>query len=548
MHNIILKYALQNAAKYNGKANLNAVIGKVFSELKDANKGKVVEEAKKIINEVNSLSLNEQLKKLQEIAPELLEEKKVEEKEKQIPDLENAVKGKVIMRVAPNPNGPLSLGRTRPSYWNYLLAKKYNGKFYLRFDDTDPKIKVPMKEAYKWIQDDLKFLDIKPDKIIIQSKRFNMYYKYADKLVKEDKAYVCTCKVEEWRKLIQKSMECKCRSLPVNEQFERWKWMFNKYKEGEAVLRIKTDIDAPNPALRDWPAFRIVEKSKHPLNKKARVWPLLNFASAIDDHEENVTHILRGIDLKISDERQGYIYKYLKWVYPKTMYHGKLLVQGIKSTSQTKRLIEEGKLNGWNDPRLGTIQSLKRRGFRADAIKRFHREIGLSRADINVSIDTLAAFNREIIDKEANRYFLIINPKKIKINKAPKQKIKIELYPDLPKKGFRSFETKDEFYVEDELEKNKVYRLMHLFNFKNNEFHSLEMDKELNAKLIHWLPASKDLVNVEIVMDNASIAKGLGESSLKKVKVNDIVQFERKFFARCDKKEKNKLVFYFLHR
>ena len=186
--------------------------------------------------------------------------------------------------------------------------------------------------------------------------------------------------------------------------------------------------------------------------------------------------------------------------------------------------------------------------FRADAIKRFHREIGLSRADINVSIDTLAAFNREIIDKEANRYFLIINPKKIKINKAPKQKIKIELYPDLPKKGFRSFETKDEFYVEDELEKNKVYRLMHLFNFKNNEFHSLEMDKELNAKLIHWLPASKDLVNVEIVMDNASIAKGLGESSLKKVKVNDIVQFERKFFARCDKKEKNKLVFYFLHR
>lgn len=548
MYNTILKYALQNAVRYNGKANLNAVIGKVFSELKNIDKSKIVEETKKIVNDVNSMSLENQTNKLKELAPELLEQKKVEEKEKQIPDLENAIIGKVIMRVAPNPNGPLSLGRTRPSYWNYILAKKYKGRFILRFDDTDPKIKVPLKEAYKWIQEDLKFLDIKPDKIVIQSKRLKIYYKYAEELVKKDKAYVCTCNVDEWRKLIQKCMECKCRTLPVKEQLERWKNMFKKYKEGQAVLRIKTDIDAPDPALRDWPALRIVDKSKHPLDKKSKVWPLLNFASAIDDYELKVTHILRGIDLKVSDERQVYIYKYFGWTYPKTMYHGKLLVHGIKSTSQTKKLIEEGKLSGWDDPRLGTIMSLKRRGFRAEAIKRFHREIGLSKSDINVSLDTLAAFNREIIDKESNRYFFIENPKKIKINKSPKLTVKIELHPDFPKKGFRTFKTEDTFYIEDNLEKNKDYRLMHLFNFKNNEFHSIDLNKELNAKLIHWLPDSKDLVNVEIIMDNAIIIKGLAEPLINKVKINQIVQFQRKFFAKLDKKEKNKLTFYYLHR
>jgi len=547
MKEIILKYALQNAVKYNGKANLNSVIGKVFSELKEINKEQLINEAKIIINEVNSLSIEQQKENLNKLAPELLEEKKIEQK-RELPDLEDAVKGKVIMRVAPNPNGPLSLGRTRPSFWNYILAKKHNGKFYLRFDDTDPKIKVPMKEAYKWIQEDLKFLDIKPDKIIIQSKRLKIYYNYAEKLINLDCAYVCTCNTEEWRKLIQKSISCKCRSLPVREQLERWKNMFKKYKQGQAVLRIKTDIDAPNPALRDWPAFRIVDKSLHPLNKKAKVWPLLNFASAIDDHELNVTHILRGIDLKISDERQSYIYKYFNWVYPKTMYHGKLLVQGIKSTSQTKKLIQERKLTGWDDPRLGTIQALKRRGFNPEAIKKFHLEIGLSKAEINVSIDTLSAFNREIIDKESNRYFLIINPKKIKIKNSPKLKTKIELHPDYPEKGYRIFETKNEFYIEDNLEENKEYRLMHLFNFKNNEFTSLEHKKELNAKLIHWLPVSKDLVNVEVIMPDYTILKGLGEKDLRKVKVNKTIQMERKFFARLDKKEKDKLIFYYSHR
>ena len=115
--------------------------------------------------------------------------------------------------------------------------------------------------------------------------------------------------------------------------------MFHKYKEGEAVLRIKTDINHPNPAIRDWIAFRIVNKPKHPYSKN-KVWPLLNFASAIDDHDLKVTHILRGIDLKSSVERQNYIYEYFEWKYPETIYTGKLFFKDIKSKSEIKELMD----------------------------------------------------------------------------------------------------------------------------------------------------------------------------------------------------------------
>jgi hypothetical protein len=124
-------------------------------------------------------------------------------------------------------------------------------------------------------------------------------------------------------------------------------------------------------------------------------------------------------------------------------------------------------------------------------------------------------------------------------------KVKVNLHPDL-EKGFRNFDCKQDFYVQDELEKDKLYRFMHLFNFKNNLYMGKELDKE--AKLIHWLPVSKNLINIEVLMDDGSVKKGLGEKGLDKVKLNEIVQFERCFFCVLEKKEKNKMVFVYSHR
>lgn len=543
MKELILKYALQNAIKFDGRANASAVIGKVLSEKPELKGKELFLEVEKIVREVNSLSIEEQKKRLEEIAPKLLEKKK-KDKIREIEPLPNA--RNIVVRFAPNPNGALSIGHCRQALWNWFYVKKYNGTYILRFDDTDAKIKVPIREAYKWITDDLRWLGVRLDKIIIQSKRLEIYYKYAEKLIGLDKAYVCLCDVEKWRSLIKEKKACPCRNLPVKEQLQRWNNMFKKYKGGQAVYRIKTELNHPNPSVRDWPAFRIVDKPKHPL-KKAKVWPLLNFASAIDDYEFKVTHILRGIDLKISDDRQKYIYKFFNWNYPFTMYSGKLLVKGVKSTSEIGRLIGEGKLIGWDDPRLGTIKALRRKGFQKETIIKFIEDIGFGRADLNVSMESLVALNKAIVEK-SNRYFFVENPKKIKIKGAPMLNAKIPLHPDYKKKGNRIFKTGNEFYVQDGIEKDKVYRLMHLFNFKNNQFISKEYNQELNAKIIHWLPVSKDLVKVEIVMNDDTIKKGLAEKSIKNVKVNQIIQFERFAFCKLDKKEKNKLIFWFTHQ
>ncbi|MBS3156462.1 glutamate--tRNA ligase [Candidatus Woesearchaeota archaeon] len=542
MKDIILKHALNNAVQFNGKANPGAVIGKVLQEnpkLKERIK-ELSKEINEIVKEVNSLSLEEQQNKLKSF--NIPEKKKIKEVVT-IPNLTKAKKGKVVMRFAPNPNGPMSFGHSRIAIWNYLFTKKYKGKLILRFDDTDPKNKVPMKEAYKWFEEDLNWLNIKVNKIVIQSKRLKIYYSYAEKLIKQNNAYICTCKQEEFRSLVNKRIECPCRNLSPLENIQRWKNMFSKYKEGDAVLRIKTNIMHENPAVRDWPAFRIINKSLHPLDKKSKVWPLLNFASAIDDYELKVTHILRGIDLKISDTRQKYIYDYFNWQYPETIYLGKLLFSGVKSTSEAKRLIKEKKLSGWDDPRLGTLKALRKRGFQSETIVNFIKDARINASEIHVSLEKLSHLNKEVIDKKASRYFAVINPKKIKIINAPKITAKLPLHPT-KKKGFRSIKSSDEFYIQDEIKKDKVYRLMHLFNFKNNKFLSIQPDPSLNAILIHWLPVSKGLVNIEIITEDNKKIKALAEPDIKNVKEDEIIQLERNFFVRKDSKN----IFYYAHK
>jgi len=529
MKDLIFKYVLQASVKYDN-ISVNSIVGKIIAE-KPEYKGFIhdlIKETQEIINEVQKLSLTEKEKHLERFTFV----KKETKKEYVLPN----VNGKVVMRFAPNPSGAMSIGHSRQAIWNDFFVKKYKGELILRFDDTDPKTKPPEKKFYKWFEEDLDYLGVKVHKIIRQSSRLDIYYGYAEELIHLEKAYVCTCK--------EFSKDCPCRNLPYEENIKRWKLMFNKYKEGEAVLRIKTDINHPNPAIRDFIAFRIVNKSKHPFSKK-KVWPLLNFASAIDDYELKVTHILRGIDLESSVERQRYIYKYFDWKYPETIYTGRLLFNGVKSTTETRELIKKKEIDGWDDVRLGTIGALRRRGIQPEAIRNFVLSLGINRSDVKVDINNLYAFNKEIIDKEAKRYFVVFNPKKIKIKYFNKRKVKILLHPDR-KIGSRELACNDEFYVQDELKKGVLYRFMHLFNFVDGNFVNDELDK--NAKLIHWLPASKDLANVKVIMDDNSVMKGFGEKDLRKVKVDEIIQAERNFFMILEKKTKNKLTFIYTHR
>jgi len=544
--NIILMYALENAVKYNGKANPNAVAGKIFAENKKLAKDakKTIEDIKKTIKKVNSLSLKKQKQELSKFSIRHIKKKHIEKRT--LPKLQNT-RDKVVMRIAPFPSGPLHIGNARPAILNDEYVKKYKGKLLLVIDDTiGSKEKFITEEAYKLIPKGLDWLNVKYDKIIYKSDRLEHYYDYAEKLINKAFAYVCSCPQNKIRENRKKGKPCSCRLQTIGETLRLWKLMFES-KEGSYVLRIKTNMQDKNPAFRDRVLFRISEREHPKVKNKYRVWPLLEFSWAIDDHLLEITHIIRGKELMMESEMEKYIWNIFNWTHPVIIHSGLLQLEGVKiSKTKSRQEVLSKKYSGWSDPRTWSLQSLKRRGFKPKAIRNFILNFGLTQTEITAPIDVLYSENKKLIEKTSDRYFFIENPKKITIKDSPKKIAKLPLHPDYPKRGHRKIRTSDKFYIADQIKRNQTYRFMHLFNFKNNKFISEKHDPELKAKLIHWLPF-KGNTKVEIIMEDGSKLKGIGESDLNHVKLNKVIQFERRFFVRLDKKEQNKLIFYFTH-
>ncbi|MFH2028726.1 MAG: glutamate--tRNA ligase [Nanoarchaeota archaeon] len=546
MKQLIRKLALQNAIRYEGKANPGAVIGHILSKdpsLKEKAK-EITTEIMEIIKEVNSMCLDDQKKELEKSAPELLKEKKKVKEEKKL-KLKN-VKGRVVMRFEPSPSGPLHIGHAYVLGLNSELVKEYGGRLILRIADTNPeKIYEP---AYKLIPEDAKWVTKdNVSEVLVQSDRLDIYYRYMKRLLEIEKAYVCTCDPESFRGLINDKKACPCRSLLKEEQISRWDKMFKGYKQGEAVVRIKTDVQHKNPAMRDFPVFRINE-SKHPRQgKKYRVWPLMNMAVTVDDIESGVTHIIRAKDHYDNALRQKFIYEYLDKKFPETIFVGRINFEGMPvSCSKTRPKIEDGTYSGWDDIRLPFLMALKRRGYQPEALMKYAVDVGITLTDKTVAIDeffkNINAFNKEVIDAESFRYFFIWNPKKITIEGAPSQEIELDLHPD-NKKGGRKFKVKDVFYVTEDdytnLKDGNLYRLMDCLNFvkKGNKlvFDSLDYDKfkEKGKGIIHWL--AEENIKINVRMPDNKIIEGLAEKGIDKVKVGKVVQLERLGFCRKDK-------------
>ena len=294
----IKKIVLLNALRYNGKARQKPIFGKLIGE--NPHYRRQINEITPIINELiqetNLLTMEKQREIIIKNWPDELIEEKPEEIKK-LPPLPNARKySRVITRFSPNPDFVLHLGSARAILLSYDYAKMYDGLFYLRFEDTDSKTKKPKLEFYNAIREDLTWLNCKWDKEFIQSKRLPIYYENTKQLIEQGNAYVCTCRREDFQKKTVMGQACSCRILSVDENLVHWNKMLDgTYREGEAVVRVKTDLDHPNPAVRDWPALRIVDTKKypHPIVKSAyHVWPLYNFSTGIDDHLMRITHII----------------------------------------------------------------------------------------------------------------------------------------------------------------------------------------------------------------------------------------------------------------
>ncbi len=555
---IVRKHALDNARKHDGSPNMGSVIGKLLSERPELKSqlGSLTKDINNICADVSKLSVEEQTSELEKSAPELLEKRAVEEKK--LKPLPNAEKGKVVMRLAPSPSGPMHIGHVVGFSLSHLYCKEYDGKLILRIEDTNPEnIYEP---AYKMIEEDARwFTENNIHDVVVQSSRLQTYYDYAESLISKGRAYVCLCSADLFRNLSLKKKECPCRSQNSKEQLLRWDKMFVEYEPGQAVVRIKTDINHPNPAMRDWPALRINHNVHPRTGEKFKVWPLMNFSVAIDDHELGVTHTIRGKDHVDNEKRQKYIFDYFGWTPPSHSYIGKINFEGMKiKTSVVKKEIEYGQFDGWDDIRLPFLAALRRRGFMPKAFQMFAMDIGLGLNDKVVPavefFKSLNAHNRKLIDPVVNRYFFVWDPVKLSIKGAPVQDVSIPLHPDDKARGRRDFKAGSEFIVSksdfDNIKPNNIYRLMDCLNFKDLTFDSTDLSvyRDKGSATLHWLPADSDKVDVEVLMPDRSVKKGVGEIGLKSLAEGTLVQFERFGFVRLDKKGADKLTFWFAHK
>lgn len=556
----LLLAALQNAVKHGDVPKPGAVLGIVMGKHPElrARAKEVQALAAEVIAEVGAMTADERRARLEALAPEVIAAMgEKHEKKRALPPLERAENG-IVMRFAPNPSGPLHLGHARAAVLNDEYVKQYGGRYILRIEDTDPKRVDP--EAYAMVPDDLKWLGIGITETVYQSDRFPIYYEYGRNLIELGGAYVCTCENEHFRELKMAKAPCLCRDLSVEENLARWEKMLDGgYREGEASVRVRTDLSHPDPAMRDYPAFRILDSVPHPRKEGTRVYPLMNFSVTVDDHLLGITHVIRGKDHIANTRRQRYIFDYFGWEVPVYRHYGRMGIEGVVlSTSQMRLGIREGTYTGWDDIHLGTLRALARRGIRPDAVKNAMLDIGIGETDISFSWDNLFARNKEIIDPLANRYFFVPDPVPLEISGAPKQVATVALYPGDAARGNRILPfTGTVVLPKSELTRDHaMMRLKDLFNvnvaWDGNAPHlsyagdSLADARAAKAPIIQWLPAGDASLPCTLVHPEGSM-QGVCESAVALLEGNE-VQFERIGFARIDSAQAGKVVAYFTHR
>ncbi|NCG00874.1 MAG: glutamate--tRNA ligase [Euryarchaeota archaeon] len=542
--------ALQNAIEYEGKAAPGSVIGRLMGSRSDLREhGKIISPLiAKAVAEANKMAAEQGIAALQAIleveAPHLLEKREKKERREGLPELKNAVKGKVVLRFAPNPNGPLSFGHARGIVINGNYAKEWDGELILRFDDTDTVVKPPLPEAYLQIPEEAEWLlGFKPHRIVIASEQMPHYYEHAVLMLERGFGYVCQCSGEAFKEYRVSKTECPCRANDVELNLELWSKMTDgTFVPGDAVVRVKTAMDLKNPALRDWPALRIQNTQEHPhprksIGSKYRVWPLLDFQSAVEDYIQGVTHIIRGKDLMDSTRKQTLLYQHFGWTYPETMYWGRVKVHewGGFSTSQMRRDIEAGLFSGWDDPRLPTLTALRKRGITAKALRDFWVELGVTQKDISVPLSTLFSHNTKSIDDDAPRLAFIRQPEKLHLEGEHPSNVSVEVHPNHSSRGMRTFDVSNKaIWIEHE---DAVKNEVRLKGFSNIEINGNlagigSIERNDRRPIIHWIPDTNATPAVLLVAEDGEIKRFEGLMEAHTYPAGTMVQLERIGYAR----------------
>ena len=417
----------------------------------------------------------------------------------------------ICTRFPPEPNGYLHIGHAKSILLNYGLSQEYNGKFNLRFDDTNPtKEKIEFVES---IQADVKWLGADwEDRLFFASNYFDQMYEAAIKLIKKGKAFVCDLTAEQIREyrgtLTEPGKNSPYRDRSVEENLDLFERMKNgEFEDGTKVLRAKIDMASPNINMRDPVIYRVAHMTHHNTGDKWCIYPMYDFAHPIEDAIEGVTHSICTLEFEDHRPLYDWVVRELEYPYPpKQIEFAKLYLTNVVTGKRyIKRLVEEGIVDGWDDPRLVSIAALRRRGFTPESIKMFVELCGVSKANSSVDYAMLEYCIREDLKLKRSRVMAILDPVKLIIDNYPEGQIEeLEAPNNMENEtlGTRKVPFGKELYIEREdfmVEPPKKYKRLYPGNevrLMNAYFVTCvgyDTDEDGNVTAVHctYDPASK---------------------------------------------------------
>ena len=373
-------------------------------------------------------------------------------------DLEDGVYNRVQTRFPPEPNGYLHIGHAKAICIDFGTALKYNGTCNLRLDDTNPtKEDVEYVDA---IMEDIKWLGFQWDKVLYASDYFDDIYECAIKLIKKGKAFVDDLSADEIREyrgtLKEPGKESPYKNRSIEENLDLFERMTKgEFANGEKVLRAKIDMASPNLNMRDPVIYRILHATHHRTGDKWCVYPMYDFAHPISDTIEGVTHSLCSLEFEDHRPLYDWFLKELEFEQPSRQIEFARMNLNYTLTSKRKclKLVNDGIVSGWDDPRMGTLCGMRRRGYTADAIRDFCDRIGVAKANSVIEFSLLEHCVREDLNKKAPRAMAVLRPIKLIIDNYPDdqiEEIEVEINPENPEAGTRKVEFSKVLYIEED--------------------------------------------------------------------------------------------------
>ena len=417
----------------------------------------------------------------------------------------------ICTRFPPEPNGYLHIGHAKSILLNYGLSQEYHGKFNLRFDDTNPtKEKVEFVES---IEADVKWLGADwEDRLFFASNYFEQMYEAAVKLIKKGKAFVCDLTAEEIREyrgtLTEPGKNSPYRDRSIEENLDLFERMKNgEFEDGTKVLRAKIDMASPNINMRDPVIYRVAHMTHHNTGDQWCIYPMYDFAHPIEDAIEGVTHSICTLEFEDHRPLYDWVVKELEYPFPpKQIEFAKLYLTNVVTGKRyIKRLVEEGIVDGWDDPRLVSIAALRRRGFTPESIKMFVELCGVSKANSSVDYAMLEYCIREDLKLKRSRMMAVLDPLKLVIDNYPEDQVEeLEVANNLENEalGSRTVPFGREIYIEREdfmVEPPKKYKRLYpgnevrLMNAYFVTCTGYETDANGNVTVVHctYDPASR---------------------------------------------------------